>query len=170
MAPPRVRRRLFAGSNALMSTHSAPRPTARPALRVCAIRPWRIRWIGMAAAMGAKHRKRWTTGVINTRGRTAPAVCWIKLTHVDPQCRYTVYTTRTPRMRDSPLHQRPFDARSIHSGCARPSYDDRSLRCWAARREPSSHRLPSQHDLPCSHHSVSHVAQSRSHSRTDGGA
>ena len=128
---------------------------------VCAIRPRRIRFIGMAAAMGAKHHKRWYTGVIHTHARTAPAVCWIKLIHVDPQCPYTDYTTRTPRMRDSPLHQRPFDARSIHRGCARPSCADRSPRCWVAHRTPSSHRLPSQHDLPCSRHSVSHVAQSR---------
>ena len=70
--------------------------------RVCAIRPLRIRLIGMAAAMGAKHHKRWYTGVIHTHARTAPAVCWIKLTHVDPQCPYTDCTTHTPRMRDSP--------------------------------------------------------------------
>ena len=44
-------------------------------------------------------------------------------------------------------------------------------RCRRERLAASaSHRLPSQHDLPCSRHSVSLVAQSRSHSRTDGGA
>ena len=84
--------------------------------RVCAIRPLRIRLIGMAAAMGAKHHKRWYTGVIHTHARTAPAVCWIKLIHVDPQCPYTDYTTRTPRMRDSPSAN-PFDWNGGGHGC-----------------------------------------------------
>ena len=65
-------------------------------------------------------------------------------------------------------HQRRFD-RSIHRGCARPSCADRTPWRWAARHRPSSHRPPSQHDLPCSRHSVSLVAQSRSHSRADHG-
>ena len=63
-------------------------------------------------------------------------------------------------------HQRRVD-HSIHRGCARPSCADRTPWRWAARHRPLSHRPPSQHDLSCSRHTVSLVAQSRSHSRAE---